>query len=637
LFVILIFDVISYDNFYGLLNICSLYIYIEKFQVDVNLNLARRKEFGVFGKCCLRIFKGTMRTGEFLVIETIVLYSKKCTEYLQQAIENAELTIEDDFRRFYEDTNIETWESDVEEEENETSSDEENDKKDSNCTEDVKKMESQEEIELSRKSKLPPINQEQKDILIRKLGRPPNNILPLSQSTNCAIEIPSSLISKEQRMSNLLIQSKSYHSLSTEMAISKKPVFTLLLQSGRFAAAVFLGSQCLHHTTSTRYTIRKGQGRAQSAQDGKRKPKSVGSQLRRAGEEALRIDVLNFLLHNKSHLENACLILISIPKVMMKNFFDDCSHLISREDTRIRKIPLDLGRPTFETVVAAYEIMMKVNIVRKNEDRSILETDNDIQQSHQLQQVKEESKESNSVNQISIPLSPMHIFAAEGNLVGLMQIMTDESIYDINLRAGEDFMTPLHMASAASQNNDPLISAACVSALLIQGRANPCIVDSRFRVPYYLASHEKVREAFRLARGELGEQYCNWDEAKVGPALTQDDLNAKKIKAAEKKRRQRARQKEKSQKEAAIKEETEKNRQEEDERLKKELEAKRIRDGLLPMIPTATNTCDFCQLQCKGKSRKQMLQRLNYAYCSTQCVQNHKRELLAAAAMARFT
>jgi hypothetical protein len=31
-----------------------------------------------------------------------------------------------------------------------------------------------------------------------------------------------------------------------------------------------------------------------------------------------------------------------------------------------------------------------------------------------------------------------------------------------------------------------------------------------------------------------------------------------------------------------------------------------------------------------------MYQRLEYAYCSTECVQRHKRELLASAALARF-
>jgi hypothetical protein len=33
---------------------------------------------------------------------------------------------------------------------------------------------------------------------------------------------------------------------------------------------------------------------------------------------------------------------------------------------------------------------------------------------------------------------------------------------------------------------------------------------------------------------------------------------------------------------------------------------------------------------------EQMFQRLEYVYCGSECVQKHKRELMAAAAMARF-
>ncbi len=102
-----------------------------------------------------------------------------------------------------------------------------------------------------------------------------------------------------------------------------------------------------------------------------------------------------------------------------------------------------------------------------------------------------------------------------------------------------------------------------VTALLVQGHANPTVLDARRRTPYFLASHEKAREAFRMARATLGEDYCSWDNAKVGPPLTMDDVQMKKEKAAEKKKRQKARQKEKKGRERAQAEEMEKQQQEE--------------------------------------------------------------------------
>ena len=69
---------------------------------------------------------------------------------------------------------------------------------------------------------------------------------------------------------------------------------------------------------------------------------------------------------------------------------------------------------------------------------------------------------------------------------------------------------------------------------------------------------------------------------------------------------------------------------------KKEEDAKRIRAGLQPKTTTAANACDHCQKVCKGKSHSQMFSRLEFVYCSTDCVRKHQRELTAAAAMARF-
>ena len=146
-----------------------------------------------------------------------------------------------------------------------------------------------------------------------------------------------------------------------------------------------------------------------------------------------------------------------------------------------------------------------------------------------------------------------------------------------------------------------------------------------------------MREAFRKARAILGEEYCDWDRgAKVGPPLTEDDLEAKREKEAEKKRRKKARQKEKKAKAKAAAQEAE-NRRIADEESKRAIEEKkRVRDGLSAK-PTGANVCDFCHKICKGRNAiKNMFRRLDYKYCGTECVNKHKRELMAAAALARF-
>ena len=44
--------------------------------------------------------------------------------------------------------------------------------------------------------------------------------------------------------------------------------------------------------------------------------------------------------------------------------------------------------------------------------------------------------------------------------------------------------------------------------------------------------------------------------------------------------------------------------------------------------------CDCCKKPIRG--RKNVFKRLEYQYCSTKCVNDHKRELMASAALARF-
>jgi hypothetical protein len=444
-------------------------------------------------------------------------------------------------------------------------------------------------------------------------------------------------------------------------------VVVLLLQSGRFAGGVFSSDRCLAHRSLSQYTVRKGQGKAQSSQDGRRRPKSVGSQLRRAGEQALNEDVRETLHEWHDHLRDAAFIWTACPKTMRATLFDQHHHnksienddhnnysptspLLNKDDVRIRRIPFDVGRPTFESVKVVHEVVMGVDVrvvpemvVRDNHHH-----DDDDAKEEEMAQVEEMlgiAKDKSILPPpaeekptIDLPLSPLHHACKDGNLPALLDILRDlePACPDVDQPAGYDCMTPLHFAAASTDHDvDPLTAAACVSALLIQGRSTPTVVDARDRPPYFLATHDRVREAFRRARAVLGEDFCDWDDAKVGPALTDEDLAAKKEKEAEKKRRKKARQKEQKTKEKVQAQEMEERRRAEEEEKQRTEEAKRIRDGLAGK-PTGPNVCDFCQKVVKGKKRNQMLQRLDYKYCSSDCVNAHKRELMAAAAMARF-
>ena len=534
-------------------------------------------------------------------------------------------------------------------------------------------------------------NRKSKDDILQKIGKAPSILLPIhdnsvntvkkknSANKNEALEVPNVLLPPNYLRDNPSWKTpsiaksllKTWDQLNN--ATSSSPtIIVVLLQSGRFAAGVFsLQKQnkttmmkMLAHKTSTRYTVRKGQGGSQSSHDqSKGKAKSVGSQLRREGEKQLRGDVQSAWKdwHNSGYVQRALWVYVSCPKGMKRDYLFGGGEdgnindaLVEKSDGRLRNIPLDVGRPSMEGTAAVVDCVLNCSLRGMTEDeRNALRSvdgdevgakadSKDAGVKEEVAQVEEKVEE--TLEPEAPPLNPLHQAVLDGDLGRLMELLKvlDETEdqnatplmdYDINTTGGLDNQTPLHLASSSSHAN----ATSILNALLAQGHANPCALDARGRPPYFLATSDKNRETFRLARGKLGEDYCSWDdEAKVGPPLTEDDVQAKKAKALEKKRRQRARQKEKKANEKAVAEEEAAAERAEEEKKKREQDAKRIRDGLKPKSSAASNACDFCQKVVKGKRRSQMFQRLDYAYCSTDCVKKHQRELMAAAAAARM-
>jgi hypothetical protein len=592
-------------------------------------------------------------------MESLTLYSDRCVVLLRQAVEMAESEGTPDpmmpKRSAYQSRYAGSSSDEQAEGSSSSESEDEEEEKGKNSSGAV--TEKQPTVEVSpavqpqgaaapikkkKKRTKMDLNQRQRESLIQKHFQNVScTSLPLLISsefpTPTVVELPSGLLSKDNRMTSTVQQARAFYNLST--ALNEKPVVILFLRSGRFAGAVFQKHVCITHRALQRYTVRRGQGKAQSAQDSQGRPKSMGAQLRRAGEVALNADVTATLMEWKTYIQTAGIILISCPKTMKKNLFEGAEQVWRKDDDRIRRVPLDMGRPSFESVCIIHAVLMTV-VVREYappssfevEVKEVVDVVHTSKETH-LHDKKKEIKEGPPVRE----LSSIHVAAKEGDLESLARIILDEAADDVDEIAGEEWMTALHFAALSTTTGVELsVAAECVHVLLEKGHANPCIVDARNRPPYFLASHDKVRDSFRIARANLGEEYCSWDDAKVGPPLTLEDLDARTKKEAEKRKKKKIRQKEKNAKEKAQTAEAERFLQEEQTRKKQEEEAKRIRDGLQPKNTPAGNVCDFCQTVCKGRRRNQMLKRLEYSYCSSECVQKHKRELMASAALARF-
>lgn len=135
----------------------------------------------------------------------------------------------------------------------------------------------------------------------------------------------------------------------------------LMAGGGHFAGAVFDRDKIVVHKTFHRYVVRAKRGMAQSTRDSHgNAPKSAGATLRRYNEAALTQEIQDLLASWNEHIRQCDRIFIRAPSLNRKIFFSGKNPLFEKGDTRIRPIPLQTRRPTFNEVRRVFEILSSV-------------------------------------------------------------------------------------------------------------------------------------------------------------------------------------------------------------------------------------------------------------------------------------
>lgn len=402
-----------------------------------------------------------------------------------------------------------------------------------------------------------------------------------------------------------------------EIRASKFKWAVFLLRSGRFAGAIFEKEKAICHKTFQRYTVRRKQGGSQSASDASGgKAKSAGATLRRYNEAALKQDVADLLVQWKDLLQSTDLIFISSGKTDRTSFFGGKTPVLQPDDKRLRRIPFATFRPTFEELCRVRSDLSSVRFSPLPAEPSPSFSDNKAKKAKAKKQSDQTAKDG---EQLAAVVEEEE--AKEPEVYPpIIQLVLDEELsklkeLDLTPVEGDatsgvnaldsNFMTALHHAAAKD-------SVAMVSFLLESG-ANPSLLDLRSRPPYFLCSTKETRNAFRRF---LADHPDVWDYAasQIPTALTSEMEQKKKEKEAEKRRR--AKERKKQQKKDA-------NEAQQQELARKEEEERQAVLG---------KACDMC-----GKyAGKTPFLRLEYKYCSTDCVNAHKRKLMSEAALRRF-
>jgi hypothetical protein len=276
------------------------------------------------------------------------------------------------------------------------------------------------------------------------------------------------------------------------------------------------------HKTFHRYTTRRKQGGSQSANDNaKGAAHSAGSSIRRYNEGALVAEVRELLSSWKTMIDTAELVFVrATGSTNRRTLFGPYEGQILRtNDPRNRGFPFSTRRATQKELMRAFVELTRVK--QSTVDEAALAALNAPQvesapaptttKPKPPKPSKEEEEATLHTSQI-IPLIRRSKVPALLNYLKTNNVPPTFGFLPVNHHTP----TPLHLA--ASLNSAPI-----VLALLTKGGADPTSMNDDARTPFTLAGDRATRDAFRVARYELGESTWQWDQAGVPAALSRVD------------------------------------------------------------------------------------------------------------------
>ncbi|KAI1843675.1 hypothetical protein JX266_010121 [Neoarthrinium moseri] len=281
----------------------------------------------------------------------------------------------------------------------------------------------------------------------------------------------------------------------------------------------------LAHKTFHRYTTRRKQGGSQSANDNaKGNAHSAGSSIRRYNEQAL-IDEVRLLLHEwKGLLDTSELLFIrATGSTNRRTLFGPYEDQVLRaNDPRIRGFPFSTRRATQNELMRSFIELtrLKVREIDPEAEKAQAETPAKVPTPKPVKPAAPKLSEEEET--ALLHTSQLQAFIRRSKLPALLSYLKNNDVpadflfHPVESQQNHHAPTCLHLS--ASQNSAPL-----VSGLLVKAGADPTIKNRDGKTAFDLAGDRATRDAFRVARDELGEAKWDWEAARVPPAMKRDE------------------------------------------------------------------------------------------------------------------
>lgn len=323
-------------------------------------------------------------------------------------------------------------------------------------------------------------------------------------------------------------------------------IFLCMIGGGHFAGMIVslapkLGKQStgmdqrqalvIARKTFHRYTTRRKQGGAQSANDSaKGAAHSAGSSLRRYNEFALEQEIRALLAEWQGLVNASRLIFVRATGSSNRRIlFGPYEHQVLRQnDPRNRTFPFSTKRATQAELMRAFIEITRVKVSEVDEAALVI-AGAQSQADHAASQAKapvfqakaEPSKEEEAGNLHTMQLQAL---IRRSKVPALLSYLATNSLspdfifYPPSTQANHHAPTPLHLASSIN-------SPAIVLALLTKAGVDPSVVNGEGKPAFDLAGDKRTRDAFRVARSDVGEGKWNWNGAHVPAPLSKAEAD----------------------------------------------------------------------------------------------------------------
>ena len=290
------------------------------------------------------------------------------------------------------------------------------------------------------------------------------------------------------------------------------------------------------HKTFHRYITRRKQGGSQSANDSaKGAAHSAGAGIRRHNEAALSSEIRT-LLADWSTMISQCQLLFfrATGKTNQRMLFGPYEdQVLHSNDSRIRSFPFTTRRATAAELKRAFIELtrMKSSQVTEPSSPSPPTTKDRHTINPQIQHAA--SSEDPSTKQVSkeeetaiLHTSQLQALIRRSKASAVIAYLTNNSLspnfifHPPNSHSNYHAPTPLHLASS-------LNASVVILSLLTKVGADPTVTNHKGRVPFDITGDRSARDAFRVARFELGETRWSWTSAHCPPPISKMEASSR--------------------------------------------------------------------------------------------------------------